>query len=275
MELTYENRSSDFHCRDTRTSSAPLETSTHLHYHVEMGCLFRGNTKLVIDSKEYLAEPEDTFICFPNQVHNFHTLSKEEYILFIFNPDIVPEFSRLFAKNLPKSNLLKGALRDKEIFSLMYNISNAASEGGAYSQMIIRGYLLVLLSKLFGMMELYNVQSSDTKLLGTILNYCIKNYDQPLSLSILEKELHISKFYISHTLSNKLHIGFNDYINSLRVSNACRYLLGSDMSITEISEKVGFNTLRTFNRAFVKHMKVTPSQYRTQKAGFGFTSMPI
>ena len=63
-------------------------------------------------------------------------------------------------------------------------------------------------------------------------------------------------------MSSKLHIGFNDYINSLRVSNACKHLLNSDRSVTEISEIVGFNTLRTFNRAFFKQMGVTPSQYR-------------
>ena len=66
-------------------------------------------------------------------------------------------------------------------------------------------------------------------------------------------------------MSNKLHIGFNDYINSLRVSNACKHLLKTDLSITEISEIVGFNTLRTFNRAFVKQMGITPSDYRTKK----------
>jgi AraC-like DNA-binding protein len=66
-------------------------------------------------------------------------------------------------------------------------------------------------------------------------------------------------------MGSKLQIGFNDYINSLRVSNACKYLVKSEKSITEISEIVGFNTLRTFNRAFVKQMGTTPSKYRNEK----------
>ena len=32
--------------------------------------------------------------------------------------------------------------------------------------------------------------------------------------------------------------------------------------MTEISDRVGFNTLRTFNRAFIKQMNVPPSDYR-------------
>ena len=66
-------------------------------------------------------------------------------------------------------------------------------------------------------------------------------------------------------MGSKLQIGFNDYINSLRVSNACKHLVKSERSITEISEMVGFNTLRTFNRAFIKQTGMTPSKYRSQK----------
>jgi YesN/AraC family two-component response regulator len=98
-----------------------------------------------------------------------------------------------------------------------------------------------------------------------ILNYCINNSDKPLSLDILEKELHVSKYYISHVINAKLKMGFNEYINSLRVSNACKYLTKTDKSITDISDLVGFNTMRTFNRAFMKQMGMTPSEYRNNK----------
>ncbi|MBO7311046.1 MAG: helix-turn-helix transcriptional regulator, partial [Clostridia bacterium] len=77
--------------------------------------------------------------------------------------------------------------------------------------------------------------------------------------------LHISKYYVSHIMSNKLKMGFNDYINSIRVSNACKYLRKTDKSITEISGIVGFNTMRTFNRAFLKQTGMTPSEYREKR----------
>ena len=91
----------------------------------------------------------------------------------------------------------------------------------------------------------------------------------------MERELHISKYYISHLFSHKLNMRFNDYINSLRISDACRYLRHDTRSITEISELVGFSTLRTFNRAFIKQIGVTPSQYRKSNAlPFGSVSIP-
>jgi AraC-like DNA-binding protein len=64
-------------------------------------------------------------------------------------------------------------------------------------------------------------------------------------------------------MNQKLGMGFNDYINSIRISNACRLLTESNAPISEISEEVGFNTVRTFNRAFVKHIGSSPREYRS------------
>lgn len=275
MDIIYENKLEDFYCRTSFNRDIKLECPPHLHYHIEMGCLIEGRTKIIVDSNEYTIEAGDLFICFPNQLHEYKTLEREKYILFIFNPDMTSEFSKLFISSFPHSAVIKGALDDEDIRFLMYKISELRHEKNTYNSVMIKGYLLALLGKMFNYLYLDDNQSKDVKLLGMILKYCTKHYDQPLTLSTLEHELHISKFYISHTLSKKLHMGFNDYINSLRISKACKYLTDTDMSVTAISEAVGFNTIRTFNRAFIKQTGITPSEYRTNKASFNSTSFPI
>ncbi len=62
-------------------------------------------------------------------------------------------------------------------------------------------------------------------------------------------------------------IKFVDYVNSMRVSEACRYLRRTQMDIAEIGALVGFNTQRTFNRVFLKQMKVSPTDYRKTRVG--------
>lgn len=271
----YENKKVDFYYRDSNFFLGPLEYPPHLHSHVELGVLVEGKTSITVDSKETLLEPGDMFVCFPNQVHSFKTIEKEKYILFIFNPEIISELSSVLFAKLPKSGIIKGVTNDSDIFPIIEAIGQAYLGSETNKELIIKGYTLVLFSKLLDHLELYDIQAGDIKLIGAILNYCSQNYNRPLSLSILERELHISKFYISHTLSNKLHISFNDYVNSLRVMNACKLLRNSSRSITEISDTVGFNTLRTFNRAFIKHTGITPSKYRAENPHVSHTSLPL
>ena len=128
-----------------------------------------------------------------------------------------------------------------------------------------RGYLLALCAELVPLMTISKLPVGDSESLRTIVSFCTRNYAENLSLSLLEEKLHLNKFYISHLFSGKLGLRFNDYINSLRISEACRYLLNSNLSITEIGSLVGFNTPRTFNRAFIKQMEISPTEYRKQR----------
>ena len=89
--------------------------------------------------------------------------------------------------------------------------------------------------------------------------------NEMVSLAQLEEDLHISKHYISHLFGDKLNIGFNDYINSLRITYAARLLRETNDPIIDVSENSGFNSLRTFNRAFKKHIGVSPRDYRNNK----------
>ena len=262
MKAIYEHRNDDLYCRDSRYTGKTLGYISHLHHHIELGFVKSGHTKVSIDSNGYDVESGDIIVVFPNQIHRFETIERERYILLLVNPDMLPELNKQFTTTLPVSNLIKGAARDKELSELIESISETYFSNEPYKDAILRGYLLAFFGKLLRKTELRDVQSCDYHVLGMILNYCITNSDKNLSLGMLESELHISKYYISHIMSSKLHIGFNDYINSLRVSNACKYLLRTDKSVTEIMEIVGFNTLRTFNRAFFKQTGVTPSAYR-------------
>ena len=262
MKAIYEHRNDDLYCRDSRYTGKTLGYISHLHHHIELGFVKSGHTKVSIDSNGYDVESGDIIVVFPNQIHRFETIERERYILLLVNPDMLPELNKQFTTTLPVSNLIKGAARDKELSELIESISETYFSNEPYKDAILRGYLLAFFGKLLRKTELRDVQSCDYHVLGMILNYCITNSDKNLSLGMLESELHISTYYISHIMSSKLHIGFNDYINSLRVSNACKYLLRTDKSVTEIMEIVGFNTLRTFNRAFFKQTGVTPSAYR-------------
>ena len=55
---------------------------------------------------------------------------------------------------------------------------------------------------------------------------------------------------------------FNDYINTLRLKDSVILLQQSDLSIEVISEKVGFGTVRTFQRQFNEKYNMTPKDYR-------------
>ncbi len=270
MAAVYENQASDFYCRGGKNYKPKLQCSPHIHYHIEIVQLLEGETVGYADTEETLIEPGDIFITFPNQVHSFVTKKPERYRLFIVSPDLTPEFLTIFTNQVPRSALIKGAGLDPEINALtttLFSFTGHRHTGGdLYSDSVIRGCLLALFGKLLPMMSLSAPRVGDSRAVREIVGYCSEHFAEELSLEVLEDELHLSKYYISHLFSGKLGIRFNDYINSLRISHACRLLRREDMQITEIAAAVGFSTLRTFNRAFAKFRGLTPSEFRREGA---------
>jgi len=55
---------------------------------------------------------------------------------------------------------------------------------------------------------------------------------------------------------------FISYVNELRIGRACRLLLETELTITEIAYRVGFNNLSNFNRRFRQIRDQAPREYR-------------
>lgn len=260
--ITYEKRTRHFAFRDTRHVQCALACGEHLHYHIELVVMEGGECEVTIDGKTFVARGGDIFLTFPNQAHMYKTLSKEKYSLAIISPDMTPELQKLLTSSRPAENVIRDVAEREDIRAIVGGISDTFYSDQPYKELILRGYVTALFGKILPMLELNELKTPELNSLDMIMNYCVNNSDKPLSLGLLEKELHISQYYISHVMREKFGVGFNDYVNSLRISNACIYLIKTDMSITEISDAVGFNSIRTFNRAFLKQMNISPSKYR-------------
>ncbi len=251
----------DFRC----VESARLRFPAHLHRHVELALLRRGRVTAYVDGERSELKAGDAFLSFPNQVHSYDPSEGEElsYVLIV-DPDQMPELAPLFLKRTPRAACLPGAATE-ELIGYAARLRELRTAHTVLEQAERRALLLLLFGKILSACELVENNVAASSAFKAVINYCTQNYDKELSLSLLERELHISKYYISHLFAEKMRLRFNDYINSLRVSHACRLLREDELSITAIGSAVGFSTPRTFNRAFQKEMDMTPSEYRTIK----------
>ncbi len=261
MKVIYEKKTDDLYHRDG--SASPLKCSAHLHYYVEIVYMHQGHARAYIDSDVYDVESGDLLLVFPNRIHRFEDMEhNNQYDLFIVNPDVVPDLSERISEENPEDPVIRNVKRNERLLSLIGILSDVKNFPQAYRDHLIRGYFLAFFSEALEMLPMRAAKSDENQAMRTVIRYCALNFTKELSLTILEEELHLSKYYISHLFGDKLGIRFNDYINSLRISESCRLIRMSDMSITEISDASGFGTLRTFNRAFIKQMGMSPSEYK-------------
>lgn len=92
--------------------------------------------------------------------------------------------------------------------------------------------------------------------------YLRKNFTHPVKLSEAAKATNMSdsafsRFFIHHTGKS-----FTDYLIDIRIGNAARMLIDTDMTIAEICYSCGYNNLSNFNRLFKRKKGCTPREFR-------------
>ena len=96
----------------------------------------------------------------------------------------------------------------------------------------------------------------------SLVDFVNKNYYKDLSLQHLSNEYNINYTYCSELFKKVTGYNFSHYITNIRLRKACEMILETEMSITDISYKVGYNDYHYFAKVFKKNMNMTPSQYR-------------
>lgn len=105
----------------------------------------------------------------------------------------------------------------------------------------------------------------DKKISSTLkpaIEYIYKNKSENITVENMAKVCHISQSYFSRLFSKEMGDSFSNYISKLKINWAKELLEESDMSVSQISDELGFNEPGYFIKIFKKYEGVTPSVYR-------------
>ncbi|WP_339279364.1 response regulator [Paenibacillus sp. FSL W8-1187] len=86
--------------------------------------------------------------------------------------------------------------------------------------------------------------------------------DKGLKLQDVAREVHLSPNYFSYLFKKTTDKNLWDYLTELRMEEARRLLLSSDMKRYEIAESIGYESPEHFSRVFKKYYGVSPADFR-------------
>lgn len=94
------------------------------------------------------------------------------------------------------------------------------------------------------------------------VEYMHNNFSENITCDILAKQMFISTNFYQKIFKKIMDISPAQYLRDIRISEACRLLTFTDLSIQEIAEQCGFSCSSYFIYVLRKHMGITPLEYR-------------
>ncbi|OCA89398.1 AraC family transcriptional regulator [Bacillus sp. FJAT-27986] len=95
-----------------------------------------------------------------------------------------------------------------------------------------------------------------------IIHIIQTEFDQDLSLEVIASRLHYNKNYLSSIFKKEFKQSFSEYLAFYRFEMAKNWLIETNISVKEISERLRYNNSQNFIRSFRKLEGTTPGKYR-------------
>ncbi len=241
---------------------------------IEILFVLKGAIKVGIETETNILNKREIEIINANEVYWVKSVDKDNLVLII---NIDPNFFERYYDDA------------KETFFYTDSSNKVDQEDEKYY--ILRKYLSILLFEVVSKIDDYedkieenllemmyhllnnfhylfyegeNLEEDEEQLerYHRIVKYLSNNYMNKVSLQDIAEKEFLSSQYLSYKIKDTFGLGFNEYLNQIRVEESTKLLLDTDRSISDISEEVGFSHVRYYNKHFKIHYNMTPLQYR-------------
>lgn len=247
----------------------------HWHYDCELIFVEKGTLNIFCNQSSFNAVAGDAFFVDSEQIHNLHAVNPGSVVIhFIFSYDII----KPFAEDI---NLVSPRLsHDYGIPALYEELKKELKNCGTLYDVFTEN----LISRL--MIDIFRNEPYAAKDKGVAASERLKpllsKIDEEFEFYTLDTAaefMNMNTAYFSRLFHKLMGMTFTQYLNYIKVLNAVSLLQSDeDVTVTEVSERCGFDTIRSFNRIFKIYTgyspKNLPKNYTMEKSSLSESANP-
>lgn len=247
----------------------------HWHQWMELNLILRGSVRGILNNEESRLEAGDLWLVNRDVVHGIEDCS-DDLIFVQFHMDMekfnqyIPDIWTVYFKCGPGSDDVASLELKREIKSHMCDIVGilAARQRDTRDDNKIIYACIEILNTLKMGFNLIGKAASDVEKdenfnrVWRVTDYIYDNCNRKLTLKEVADREYVSEAYLSRILKKETGRNFEETVAYVRAECSIRYLLESDMTITDISYECGFSAPRYYNAAFKRFCGCTPAEYR-------------
>jgi AraC-like DNA-binding protein len=256
----------------TRITVPSFEFKWHYHPEYELTYILNGSGYRIVGNSHEQFSRGDLVLLGSNLPHTWWGKNEDgrpsEAIVIQFSSEFIEPFLRLNEGQSIKELLAKSAkgIRFDSDAAFVEKLRSLSETKELESVLTLLSILQDLTEKPATNLCVDSYHNVISKKFETRINkvctYIQNHYSEPISLKqvsdlVFMTESNFCKFFKKATSTT-----FSDYLNDLRINEACQLLLSSEDNVSKIAHDCGFESLSYFNRVFLRKKQLTPSRFR-------------
>ena len=246
---------------------------THQHKYFELVYVLRGKATRKLSDAMVPVSAGDYYVANPRSAHGYENLQNLEVIHCLFLPEHInqaledcPSISSLLSNRILRFGvpmdipIADRVLHDVDgsVRRIIKSMEREYAEHRTGYMEMLRCYLTQVL--------VYAVRASETSFpheaVTKIMEHLKSHYSKALSLEELSRLVDYTPQYLSSLFSNEVGMSIQEFLQRLRVEEACKLLTNTTLSMAEIAAAVGYQDTRHFSKIFRRYQTISPKEYR-------------
>ncbi|MCG9793713.1 AraC family transcriptional regulator [Flavobacterium algicola] len=288
MKLTYkQTESKPENSFSVKHDKKPcLDHDWHFHKEIELIYFIKSSGTRYIGNSIGTFNAGDLYMIGSNVPHLFkndkvNPLSPVEaetvdMIVVKFDPEFLGKqflnLSESRALQLLLENAEKGLKFSKAISKVVHQIMVELTQNNGLKNIIGLLNVLEVLSStddfhsLCSEVVVSSYTNKEKERMARIISFLTENFDKKIELEEVASVAYMTPNAFCRYFKKRTRKSFTQYLNEIRLRNACKLLIEGEMQVATVCYLSGFNTITNFNRQFKSLMNVTPSEYISRYA---------
>ena len=244
----------------------------HHHPDIEISYSMRGSHQIIINNQTHTVNEGEFALILPMETHEYLDANDPDSLrlTLVLGASVLGEYYKPFIHFAFKTvySLNDETPGNPLILSMFEEIIRLHQEPTQFSALQERGCLYQICALILEYLPLQQVNNAHTKNLQDLskvekaLEIIRLEYAEPLSIDAVSRTCGYSKSNFCTIFKSITGETFHGVLNRHRVDVACLHLESTNLTIEEISERVGFADAKSFCRVFKKTKGLTAGEYR-------------
>lgn len=223
-----------------------------------------GNGYLKYMRDEYILKPGQTAVIYCAYYQYYKTFTDEPWNFkwVHFNGTAASEYYKLLNGDLLNMVCINHLTRFEKMLD---DLNKYIQVNDIASNIKISSLITDILSELiiskFNPLNNKKSQQHRTEI-NKVVSYIEQNYKKKITLDHLVKVAHVSKYHFSRVFKSHMGLSPYEYLIHFRINKAKELLKGTQLTVDEIADVVGFCDTNNFIRKFKEIVGATPFTYK-------------
>ncbi|MDQ0090168.1 AraC-like DNA-binding protein [Paenibacillus anaericanus] len=221
-----------------------------------------GMAENIIDGTTYEIKKGDIYIIPPHAIRSLQPSKSDPYVGVTISFHFGLSESPL--KSILGEDVYLGNDADGSLLGKLIQLIQAVQQQTIASGMLAQGLLLQIIYESANKRPLEETAVLKTKnnaKMVQICNYIKENYSSMIRMDTLSDMTGLSRNYIIRQFRKCYGTTPSDYLATIRIEKAKQLSIHTDLTISEIANRVGYADLHSFSRMFKKRMGISLSQF--------------